>query len=221
MQKEKSKKLYKEKIKPRKICANKNCNIELNSNNKTGYCFKHLSEEKEKKKPYDNIHEVLDNVKLYGYTATGKRYGVSDNTIRKWLKKHKVDLPKQKTFNERVIELKEFVTNHGDLPNEKENKSLYLWIYHIRAMNKNESLTIKQINALNSISKYILNGQDRYKDMFNKTLEEYKKFLKEHKRLPKRTNQNESYLDNWRRNQLHDHPKKKEIFERVEKEYLS
>jgi len=218
LQKEKTKKLYKKITKPKKICAHKDCDIELKSNNKTGCCFKHLGEEKEKNKPYDNIQEVLDNVKLYGYTATGKRYGVSDNSIRKWLKKYKVELPKQKTFNERILELKEFVIEHGDLPNEKDNKLLYLWINHIRTMNKNESLTIKQINTLNSISKYILNGKDRYKDMFNKTLEEYKNFLKEYKRLPKRTNLNESYLHNWRRNQLHDHPEKKEIFDQVEKE---
>lgn len=33
--------------------------------------------------PYD---ELLNEIKLYGYVGTGKRHGVSDNAIRKWIK---------------------------------------------------------------------------------------------------------------------------------------
>ena len=37
-----------------------------------------------KERPDKNI--LINEVNLYGYTQTGKKYGVSDNTIRKWLK---------------------------------------------------------------------------------------------------------------------------------------
>jgi hypothetical protein len=33
-----------------------------------------------------NINELNNDVLLMGYSATGRKYGVSDNTIRKWLK---------------------------------------------------------------------------------------------------------------------------------------
>jgi transposase-like protein len=29
---------------------------------------------------------LVEDVKNYGYTKTGKKYGVSDNSIRKWIK---------------------------------------------------------------------------------------------------------------------------------------
>jgi 5-methylcytosine-specific restriction endonuclease McrA len=33
-----------------------------------------------------SISEIIDGVKEIGYVAFGKRYGVSDNTVRKWIK---------------------------------------------------------------------------------------------------------------------------------------
>ena len=33
-----------------------------------------------------NYSTLIDNVKEFGYTKTGKKYGVSDNCIRKWIK---------------------------------------------------------------------------------------------------------------------------------------
>jgi transposase-like protein len=33
--------------------------------------------------PYD---QLIDEVKRFGYLATGRKYGVSDNAIRKWVR---------------------------------------------------------------------------------------------------------------------------------------
>jgi len=33
-----------------------------------------------------SIEDLLKEVNTYGYTSVGKKYGVSDNTIRKWIK---------------------------------------------------------------------------------------------------------------------------------------
>lgn len=69
-------------IKPiKKKCA---CGNEINKN--SDYCRKctHVKLRKLEIRP---SHETLKTeVDLYGYRGTGKKYGVSDNAIRKWLK---------------------------------------------------------------------------------------------------------------------------------------
>ena len=54
--------------------------------NKDTDCVKcaHLKQRKVKNRP--NIEELLNEVKILGYCKVGRKYGVSDNTIRKWLK---------------------------------------------------------------------------------------------------------------------------------------
>ena len=66
------------------------CNIvELYEKNKTGYCekcyHKHLYESKRKveRPPYEQLKA---EVQASSYVQVGKKYGVSDNAIRKWLK---------------------------------------------------------------------------------------------------------------------------------------
>lgn len=44
----------------------------------------HLKQRKVKIRP--SIEELLNEVKNFGYCKVGRKYGVSDNTIRKWLK---------------------------------------------------------------------------------------------------------------------------------------
>ncbi len=39
-----------------------------------------------------NYSTLIDNVKEFGYTKTGKKYGVSDNCIRKWIKIYEKNL---------------------------------------------------------------------------------------------------------------------------------
>jgi len=60
-----------EKIKKRKILKLEN-KIKLS-----------ISKRKIERPPYDQLKE---EVKKYGYSATGRKYGVCDNTIRKWIK---------------------------------------------------------------------------------------------------------------------------------------
>ncbi len=35
-------------------------------------------------------NELINNVKTFGYRSTGKKYGVSDNAIRKWIKQYEI-----------------------------------------------------------------------------------------------------------------------------------
>ena len=43
-----------------------------------------FSNRKVKNRP--DIEEIVKNVNEHGYLKTGRIYGVSDNTIRKWIK---------------------------------------------------------------------------------------------------------------------------------------
>lgn len=41
---------------------------------------------------YQTFNQLLKDIKETNYVSTGKKYGVSDNTIRKWIKKYNADL---------------------------------------------------------------------------------------------------------------------------------
>lgn len=41
---------------------------------------------KRRKVERPSYHELINEIELNGYSATGRKYGVSDNAIRKWLK---------------------------------------------------------------------------------------------------------------------------------------
>lgn len=68
---------------PRPHC--KDCEIELYLYNKSGYCHKCLPKQRRKiERP--SKKKLLEELSKSNYVAVGKKYGVSDNTIRKWLK---------------------------------------------------------------------------------------------------------------------------------------
>jgi predicted nucleic acid-binding Zn ribbon protein len=60
------------------------CNAEISYGNNT--CRKCASKKRRKVERPDYT-SLLEDVNEFGYTKIGKKYGVSDNTIRKWLKK--------------------------------------------------------------------------------------------------------------------------------------
>lgn len=77
-------------------------NININNNNinnyckcgvkiskKSSFCIKCLGKlnRKVERPPYE---ELLKEVDEFGYSATGRKYGVSDNAVRKWIKDEKV-----------------------------------------------------------------------------------------------------------------------------------
>lgn len=77
-------------IKP-EIIYTKNINLCITCGEKKVYkkgleCIKcsHLKQRKVKDRP--SKEDLLKNVKEFGYCKTGRKYGVSDNCIRKWLK---------------------------------------------------------------------------------------------------------------------------------------
>jgi Zn finger protein HypA/HybF involved in hydrogenase expression len=63
----------------------KSCDKQTAKSSKSGICFacSVFTKRKVQRPPVD---ELKNQVTLYGYTVTGKMYGVSDNAIRKWIK---------------------------------------------------------------------------------------------------------------------------------------
>lgn len=62
------------------------CKKFTNKNSKTGLCLACLGLKK-RKAVRPPLEELKNLIKDNGYCAVGRRYGVTDNTIRKWLKK--------------------------------------------------------------------------------------------------------------------------------------
>lgn len=55
------------------------CSVECNS----------ISQRKVERPPYDELKELVDK---FNYTRVGRMFGVSDNAIRKWLKKYESEM---------------------------------------------------------------------------------------------------------------------------------
>lgn len=69
------------------------CTKEIQKN-KTGLCNDCLNKQKYESKSQRKVErpsyeQLLEEVKTLNYVNTGKKYGVSDNTIRKWIKMYK------------------------------------------------------------------------------------------------------------------------------------
>lgn len=79
----KNKKYY-PKIKTKKIyfCSCGNIKSSKDANQCKGCSY--LNQRKTERPP---INILIQSIEKIGYTATGKKYGVSDNTVRKWIKK--------------------------------------------------------------------------------------------------------------------------------------
>ena len=61
------------------------CGVELKTKSKTGFCLLcHSKSQRKVERP--SIEQLLKEVKESSYIAVGKKYGVSDNAIRKWIK---------------------------------------------------------------------------------------------------------------------------------------
>lgn len=70
-----------------------NCNIKISPKSK--YCWRcfgffQIGNKKVKNRPA--LDTLLIEVEEFGYVKTGKKYGVTDNTIKKWIKKYKKDI---------------------------------------------------------------------------------------------------------------------------------
>jgi Zn finger protein HypA/HybF involved in hydrogenase expression len=64
----------------------KKCNEEIKKYSKFELCNNCVNIKKRKVKNRPSKETLLQDIKLLGYCKTGKKYGVSDNAIRKWLK---------------------------------------------------------------------------------------------------------------------------------------
>jgi Zn finger protein HypA/HybF involved in hydrogenase expression len=72
-------------LKTKKLYYCSSCKIELKSKCKTGLCLScHSKTQRKVERP--SKEQLLKEVNESSYLAVGKKYGVSDNAIRKWLK---------------------------------------------------------------------------------------------------------------------------------------
>jgi Zn finger protein HypA/HybF involved in hydrogenase expression len=71
--------------KTKKIYCCVECGVQIGNRSKHNRCVK-CSQFMQRKAPRPCIEVLLKDVEELGYSGTGRKYGVSDNTIRKWVK---------------------------------------------------------------------------------------------------------------------------------------
>lgn len=69
----------------------KECGKELKTKCATGLCF-YCAIKKRRKAERPDLEVLLGDIANLGYLGTGRKYGVSDNTIRKWITMYKKEL---------------------------------------------------------------------------------------------------------------------------------
>jgi len=83
------------------VCPNCNATLDthcrgfkglIDKKNRKGYNSRINSRKVER----PNLEIILNDVKILGYLGTGRKYGVSDNAIRKWIKCYETDLNQSK-----------------------------------------------------------------------------------------------------------------------------
>jgi len=71
---------------PKKKYFCKKCNKEITKSSKTGFCMKCSINNNRKVKNRPHREQLLKEIKETNFCAVGRTYGVSDNTVRKWIK---------------------------------------------------------------------------------------------------------------------------------------
>lgn len=79
------KKIEREKVKVKKTCKYCKSNFET-ENKKVKYCSHECSAVDKRKVERPSKEQLLKEIEESNYCAVGRKYGVSDNAIRKWLK---------------------------------------------------------------------------------------------------------------------------------------
>lgn len=85
--KKRSKKKEKKKVKTKKIREScMICEQKVAKTNKSGLCLSCAQRKRVGRLNRPSKEILIEDVKNIGYSATGRKYGVSDNAIRKWLR---------------------------------------------------------------------------------------------------------------------------------------
>lgn len=73
-----------------KIIKCKNCDTQISKYSKSNLCLNCLrkNQRKVERPPYE---QLLNEVKEFGYSGTGRKYGVSDTSIKKWIKNYEIN----------------------------------------------------------------------------------------------------------------------------------
>jgi len=74
-----------ERIRTKKIYKCLSCEVQLKTKSKTGFCHS-CSSISQRKVERPSKEQLLVEIEQSSYLAVGRKYGVSDNAIRKWIK---------------------------------------------------------------------------------------------------------------------------------------
>jgi hypothetical protein len=78
-----------------RICLCKKCGRKIHHKTKSGLCVRCVRIGVGRKAARPSLDVLIGQTKQYGFSATGRMYGVSDNAIRKWLREVPVGDPLQ------------------------------------------------------------------------------------------------------------------------------
>jgi len=92
-------KRIKKEIKKREIPSVNHCLCGTPIKNDSVVCVRCHHENQRKVKSRPSYGELINDITFSNYTATGKKYGVSDNTIRKWIEIYEKDMDIHQSFN--------------------------------------------------------------------------------------------------------------------------
>lgn len=185
----KEKKIRIEEIKQPKIKKErkkffcKNCYKEVSHNSKS-FCkiCNAINKRKIKKRP--SIEILIQDLKELGsYIAVAKKYGVSDTSIKKWIKKYGSEKISSDyiNFEKKVIEIKEDINNKIKIL--ANNYKHYKWIQYIRTENKKNNLSQEKLDLI-KLYKLPFFEVTSPKEILEKRKIEYIDFIKENKRKP-------------------------------------
>jgi Zn finger protein HypA/HybF involved in hydrogenase expression len=76
-----------ERIRTKKVYNCLSCGVELSGNHKTGLCSSCYSKS-QRKVERPSKEQLIKEIEESSYLAVGRKYGVSDNAIRKWINKY-------------------------------------------------------------------------------------------------------------------------------------
>lgn len=93
-----------------KKCKNPDCN-NITSGSKTGYCIT-CTKIKQRKVKRPTKQELIKDVLFMPMMTVGKKYGVSDNSIRKWLKIYNLPTKREELIQEQFTSLNHDLDNN-------------------------------------------------------------------------------------------------------------
>lgn len=191
------------------ICICEKCGADISKQGKTQICVNCYIEKKNNlikgientKKP--NLEQIQKDLEELGsYLAVAKKYEVSDNAVRKWIKKYGSEKISTDyiNFKKKVKEISEdFKKGIKILSYNYKN---YTSIMHIRSEKKKNNLSKEKLDLIKKHNLPLFEAKSPQEILEERKIE-YINFIKEHKRKPvfsDKVSIEEKFLGRWYQN---------------------